>query len=431
MTKEKLISSIMCLIITSAAFTQTQKTITPSKPSTPIELGGPSKATATAPAATSALAVGIPNLYSWQIRPNDVDGYFSTDIAQPVCGLVNGTYKIFILTNFDYYPSKNFNNYSNSVRVGEITTLTDSYQLLSNNGSGDPNSLPGKRQEFAVTSILRTGDTNHTIYLFGGKNVSGDLDDVYSYSPGTGFTFVTSIPARNGIAGARSGAVALPAKGNIYLFGGKQANTELSQVLEFDPQINQFTANVMTMPQAFHGARGMTKAVGTTNYIYLVGARTTSNGAPNNLIYRFDAQTGVTKSVMDFNNPSATLTIPIGSGYPMITWDPSGNIRIIAASGMGASGPSTWGNIEAWILTDNYPGLFNDGRAKLTPAPYNNAARARDMAGAVKCGDSTYLIGGTYGHGTTFQNRGILVDRLTGRSSQHKLSVALPGSYHD
>lgn len=408
MTKEKLISSIMCLVITSAAFTQSQKTVTLSKPSTATM---PSKATA--PAATSAVAVGIPNFYSWQIRPNDDDGYFSSDIPQPVCGLVNGTYKIFILTNFDYYPSKNFNNYSNSVRVGEITTPTDSYQLLSNNVSGDPNSLPGHRQEFAATSILKTGDTNHTIYLFGGKNVSGDLDDVYAYTPGTGFTFVTSIPARNGVAGARSGAVALPAKGKIYLFGGRQENAELNQVLEFDPQINQFTSNVMTMPQGFHGARGMTKAVGTKNYIYLVGARTTANGAPNNLIYRFDVQTGVTKPVMDFNNPAATLTIPNGSGYPMITWDPSGNIRIIAASGMGTSGPSTWGNIQAWILTDNYSGSSNEPMAKLTPASYNNLTRARDMAGAVKCGDSTYLIGGTYGHGTTFQNRGSLVDRLT------------------
>lgn len=36
------------------------------------------------------------------------------------------------------------------------------------------------------------------------------------------------------------------------------------------------------------------------------------------------------------------------------------------------------------------------------------------MAGAVKCGASTYLIGGTYGHGTTFQNRGMLVDKLGG-----------------
>jgi hypothetical protein len=158
----------------------------------------------------------------------------------------------------------------------------------------------------------------------------------------------------------------------------------------------------------------MTKAVGTNNFIYLVGGKTTAYGAPNNLIYRFDVQTGVTKLVMSLSNPSTPLTIPSGSGYPMITWDPSGNIRIIAASGNGSSGPWTWGNIQAWILNDNYPGSANDGRATLTPAPYNDATRARDMAGAVKCGASTYLVGGTYGHGTTFQNRGLLVDKLGG-----------------
>jgi hypothetical protein len=328
---------------------------------------------------------------------------------------VAGVGKIFIFTNFDYYPSLNFHNYSNSVRVGEITTPADTYQLL-------PHSLPGTRQEFAATSILRPGDSNHTIYIFGGKNASGDLDEVYSYTPSgstAGFHFVTNIPTRNGKAGARAGAVAVPANGKIYLFGGAQGgNTVLDQVLEFDPVTAQFTPNVFTMgvngnSLAFHGARGMTKAVGTANYIYLVGARTTAYGAPNDLIYRFNPLTGVTSPVMDATNPSSALRIPAGSGYPMITWDPSGNIKIIAASGNGTSGPWTWGNIQAWTLTDNYSNP-NVSIASLSPAPYTNATRARDMAGAVKCGSSTYLIGGTYGHGPTFQNRGMLVDRLSG-----------------
>jgi hypothetical protein len=90
-------------------------------------------------------------------------------------------------------------------------------------------------------------------------------------------------------------------------------------------------------------------------------------------------------------------------------------VRIIASGGNGAFGAYTWGNIEAWILNDNYAGA-NDGKATLTPATYNTATRARDMAGAVKCGDATYLIGGTYGHGASFQtpsqNRGTLVDKF-------------------
>jgi hypothetical protein len=348
----------------------------------------------------------IPSLYSWQIRPDVPDGYFSSDIPQPVCAYVGGVPKIFIFTNFAYYPSQNLQNQSSAVRVGEVTTPADTYQLL-------PHSLPGARQEFAATSILKSGN-DHTIYIFGGKNASGDLDDVYSYTAAGGFQFVTNIPARLGKAGARAGAVALPANGKIYLFGGAQGgNSVLNQVLEFDPQLGQFTNTTLTMPVAFHGARGMTKAVGTANYIYLVGAKTTPYGAPNYLIYRFDAQSGVTATVKDLNNPTADLSIPGGSGYPMITWDPSGNIRIIAASGNGSSGPWTWGSIQAWILADNYSGP-NNGRGKLTAAPYNNAARARDMAGVVKCGSSTYLIGGTYGHGPTFQNRGMLVDRLGG-----------------
>lgn len=419
MTKEKLISSILCLVITSAAFAQNPKRVAPSTTTiipAPTITAGPAKTAAPLP--TSALPAVKASLYSWQIRPNDNDGYFSSNIPQPVCATVNGISKIFIFSNFEYYPSKNFHNYSQSVRVGEITTPADTYQLISNPTSTDPHSLPGTRQEFAATSILKPGDANHTIYIFGGKDSSGEKDEVYSYTPGTGFAFVTNIPTRNGIVGARSGAVAVPSKGKIYLFGGQHGgNTVINQVLEFDPQTNQFTTKVLPpMPQGFHGARGMTKAVGTDNYIYLVGARTIAYGAPNDMIYRFDVQTGITKPVMDLSNPSTPLKIPGGSGYPMITWDPSGSVRIIAASANGTSGPWTWGNIQAWVLNDNYSTTGstnpNDGKATLSAAPYTDATRARDMAGAVKCGNSTYLIGGTYGHGTTFQNRGMLVDRL-------------------
>ncbi|HKV37122.1 MAG TPA: hypothetical protein VJP89_22465 [Pyrinomonadaceae bacterium] len=388
MLKEKIIALLLTLVVASSVLAQIPRRAV-SPPTTPAQKPN---------------IVTAPSLYSWQIRPSVVDGYFSSDFPQPVCAYVNGIPKIFIFTNFAYYPSMNLQNQSSAVRVGEITTPADSYQLM-------PHSLPGSRWEFAATSILKSGN-DHTIYIFGGKNASGDLDEVYSYTAAAGFQFVTNIPARLGKAGARAGAVALPANGMIYLFGGAQnGNSVLNQVLEFDPQIGQFTSRTLTMPAAFHGARGMTKAVGTKNYIYLVGAKTTPYGAPNSLIYRFEPQSGQTDTVKDLNNPSADLSIPSGSGYPMITWDPSGNIRIIAASGNGSSGPWTWGNIQAWILTDNYS--LPNSTAKLTAAPYNNAARARDMAGVVKCGSSTYLIGGTYGHGPTFQNRGMLVDRLS------------------
>ena len=387
MRKEILIASVLTLMITLSVLAQTsRRAVSPP----------------TAPTQKTNMVAAL-SLYSWQVRPNVADGYFSSDIPQPVCAFVNGVPKIFIFTNFTYYPSVNLMNQSNAVRVGEITTPADTYQLL-------PHNLPGARQEFAATSVLKPGNNDHTIYIFGGKNASGDLDEVYSYTESAGFQFVTNIPARLGKAGARAGAVALPANGMIYLFGGAQnGNSVLNQVLEFDPQQGQFTNKTLTMPVGFHGARGMTKAVGTRNYIYLVGARTTPYGAPNSLIYRFDVLNGVTDTVKDLNNPTADLSIPGGSGYPMITWDPSGAIRIIAAS--GSIGPWTWANIQAWVLTDNYS-LPNNGRGTLTAAPYNNAARARDMAGAVKCGSSTYLIGGTNGHSPTFQNPGMFVDRL-------------------
>jgi hypothetical protein len=73
-------------------------------------------------------------------------------------------------------------------------------------------------------------------------------------------------------------------------------------------------------------------------------------------------------------------------------------------------GPGTWGSMQAWMLS-NSSDAATDAKATLTPAPYNNAARARNMAGAVKCGAATYLIGGLYGKASV--SRSDLVDRLS------------------
>ncbi|HEX6182578.1 MAG TPA: kelch repeat-containing protein [Pyrinomonadaceae bacterium] len=399
MTKRNLFASLLgTVLIGSAAYAQSARpgAPAPAKPAAPQALAAP------------PLAAG---LYAWQVRPDDIDGYFSSNIPQPVCGMEQGVWKIFIFTNFDYYPSKNFHNYSNAVRVGVITTPADTYQLRSSNVSGDAHTLPGARQEFAATSIVKAGETEHTLYLFGGRNMSGELGDVYSYTPAGGFKFEANIPVLNGVPGGRSGAVAVPSKGKIYLFGGRQGNAVLNQVVAFDPQTKQF-AVAASLPTPFYGARGMTKAVGNNNYIYLVGGKDVSGGGQNGKVYRYDVLNAHVITVKAANSLPNDLVIPT-PGYPMATWDPSGNVRIIAAGANGASGVWTWGNIEAWILKDNYGGA-NDGQATLIPAPYNNPARARDMAGAVKCGNSTYLVGGTYGHGKTFQNRGNLVDRLGG-----------------
>jgi Kelch motif/Galactose oxidase, central domain len=422
MTKGTLMSLLVCVALSApAAFAQTarrpdrRKAAPAARPAAPAARPTAPAITATQGKPALALAGALPpvgSLYSWQARPDDIDGYFSTNAPQPVCGSFNGVGKIYIFTNFDHYPSVPLNNNSLAVRVGEIDVPADTYQLLSQH------SLPGRRQNFTATSVSGAGDS--TIYLFGGTNGVIEMNDVYSYTPSAGFNYVGLIPNLNSIQGNRSGAAASQSKGMVYLFGGRQGSGVINQVLQFDPQTGQFAA-VGTMPEGFYGARAMTKAVASTtpgvvdHYIYLVGGITQLGGAPNNKIYRFNVQTKQTEEVQSMSG--GALTIPPGHGYPTITWDPSGNIRIIAAGDNGVAGAWTWGNIQAWVLNDNYPPSPNVGKATLTPSTYNDPARARDMAGAVKCGDAAYLIGGTYGHGSTFQNpfqnRGQLVDRLS------------------
>jgi Galactose oxidase, central domain len=348
------------------------------------------------------MALSSLSLYSWKVRPNDPDGFIADYMPQPVAALVNGVAKILIFTNYQFYPSQGLNNNFNAVRVAEIVTPADTYSLTGH-------SLPGKRQDFAVASLANAAGTANTIYLFGGRNAGTDFGDIYAYTPGVGFNPVSlSLPT------PRSAMTAVPALGKIYLFGGLQGSAIVPDVLAFDPTANTIT-KIATLAPGFHSARGMTKAVGTKHYIYLVGAKTTAQGGPTYGVWRFDpnpgSQANTIKQLVDKNNPSQKLNVPNAPASPTITWDPSGTIRILAASGFGSQGNKTWGGIDAWILTDQIGGS-QDGHAQLAAAPYAAPARARDVFGAVKAGSATYIVGGTYGHGPTFHDRSKLVDRL-------------------
>lgn len=396
MKKRKLISSALCLgLLAAHAFAQSARPAAPPAPPVSAVSAAPSKASAASAAAAASLTIGL-NPYSWQVVPSMTYPYDSIHQPQPVCRKEGSLFKISVFTS-----------YNNAVRVGEITTPADTFQLL----GGAAQTLPGRRDDFAATSVIKTGNDS-TVYIFGGANATNELDDVYSYdAAGFSASPVATIPnsAGNTVVGNRSGAVAVPANGMIYLFGGRRGNAVLDQVLEFNPNTNQFTILAAPMPQALYNARGMAKAAAGGPYIYLVGGNTVSGGGMSRGIYRFSVTAKTTQQVMDANNPSQPLLLPPNVGVPTVTWDPSGNVRIIASIAGATVG--TWSGMQAWVLNDTY-GAANLARATLTPAPFNDPARVRNDAGAVKCGDSTYLIGGTFGHGPTASDRGKLVDKL-------------------
>lgn len=378
---------------------------------------------ATPKTAASASAAISPVLFSWQVVPNIGDGYESSQFPQPVCAKVGAGFGIYVFTNYSSYSGETFStlNSHNNIRVGRILTSNDSYQLL-------PDKLPGQQwREFAAAGLIKAGDTDSTIYLFGGrKGTAGvETDEVYSFktnAAGGAFAPVANpIKTAYPFWGNRAGALAVPANGKIYLFGGYQGGTVLKQVQEFDTATDTFRILPASsdMPVGLVNARGMAKmAPGGLVYLYLVGGSTvptTSNAVPNQNIYRFLVPNaaypnGVWATVKNTAG-TADLTVPAGSGAPMTTWDRSGNVRVIAAGGAGPH--QTWANMQAWVLTDNYNNAPNISRASLSAAPYTNAARARDNGSAVKCGDVTYLIGGTYGKaGSTLQYKGNFIDKL-------------------
>lgn len=337
-------------------------------------------------------------LYNWQARPDIGDSYISSDMPQPVCANVGGVGKIQIFSNFDYYKSQNLYNASNAVRVGEITTPADTYALRSG-------SLPGKRYAFAVASYTpATG--NSVVFLFGGRNGGGDLADIHAYDPVT-FTFSPVTDSSGSpvlLPSPRSGVTAVSSGGMIWLFGGHSGTQVLNEVLVFNPNSKAISSKP-PMAKGFYAARAMVKAVGPAHHVYFVGAKLISGGGPSYEVYRYQTipASGPLLTVLNGQAGGAPIQSAAYPATPMVTWDPSGTVRLIAGTGSGFS---------AGRLVDTYSSGTANPTATLSPAPYNVPARSRDMAGAVKCGANAYLIGGSYGHGPSLQDRSRLLDRL-------------------
>ncbi len=351
-------------------------------------------------------------IYSWQARPNIGDSYISSDMPQPVCANVNGVGKILIFSNSYNYKSQNLINAFNAVRVGVITTPADTYALA-------PGSLPGQRYAFAVASHTPTG-SNSTVYLFGGRNGSGDLSDIYAYDP-VASTF-TRVSDTNGnplsLPTPRSGVTAVSSGGKIWLFGGHSGSQVLKDVLVFNPSAVSPSVGTISamapMATGFFSARAMVKAVGPAHHVYFVGAKLIDTGGPTYEIYRYQTipTSGPLLTVLNSQASGTPMQSTASPATPMVTWDPSGTVRVIAAGGFGSSGLKTWDRFHAGRLVDTYSNGSSNPTATLAPAPYITPPRARDMAGVVKCSAYTYIVGGNYGHGTTLQDRSFLLDRL-------------------
>lgn len=349
----------------------------------------------------SAISSGAPaqlNLsvnYNWETRPDIVDNYEFVNTPQPVCALDNGVAKLYIFSNYDFYASLPGTINNTDTRVAAIDGA-GAYAMQTTK-------LPGKKWEFSMAAV-----PGAQIYLFGGRDGTGEYADVYTYQPGGSFnaTAIAQIPAYGTVAGNRSGAAAAFAGGKIYLFGGRHAGAALKQVLEFDPANNSFTL-LPPMPVALYGARIMAKAAPAGKvYLYLAGGRA-SGGAIDYRILRFDTATKTTEIVKNTASSGLVteLSIPGAPATPTITWDPGGTIRIIAPGGF-ANG--NWGNMQAWGLTDDPANM----KASLAAGPYSVPARARDQIGVVKCDSFTYIVGGTYGHPSNALTRARMVDRL-------------------
>lgn len=404
-----------CVFLSSAAATASlaqesrsprASEVRPTLPPSPKPaLTGPTKS------ASGSLGPIFFDPYVWLPVANIGDYYDSNLFPQPVCTKFNSDFKIYLFTNYGFYPGDPQPNNSQNVRVGEFLTGGDTYQRL-------PHKLPGQRHSFAATSVI-VGGPDSTVFLFGGMNGALPTAEVYSYTPSAGFALlghpIKTDPV-NFVWGARTGALAVPAAGKIYLFGGAHGNTVINQVQEFDPAsaTDPFRILPAGMPVGLVNARGMAKhAPGGKIYIYVVGGSTGTGGGDQRNIYRFEVPTaanpaGKWETVKRADGSS--LQLPPNAGAPMATWDLSGRVRIIAASSQ--TNNLKWDNLQAWILHDDY-NLTSGTKAFLVDLPTNDASRARDRASAVKCGSATYLIGGTTWHPAFGVNAGHLVDKLT------------------
>jgi hypothetical protein len=329
----------------------------------------------------------------------------------------------------------------NRYQVGASDTLVAmNYQV---SGTGVASSNPSQALNRRTVNFTAVGadpfpNTDPAVkdytYIFGGGRSGVFSNEFFRYNGSAfanydGLTISATPTASNspyrmgsGLISGRAAMGGVSVGGNkILLFGGHDAAGMRTEAYLFDRTTGAWTA-LSNMPVALQNARTLAAAgpsvfasggASGVSWVYVVGGSgIVGSDTENRRIYRYDL------------NVDKWIVIQDSSGHDLMI---PGNNTVEIASVQGAMLVLTQGSASAsdpdmHVYRITHPstmlyagaGLLGTGKgATLTDTSITVPARARTGFALVRCNPDTWVIGGIFGHGSTFSNRGTLVDKLT------------------
>jgi hypothetical protein len=321
----------------------------------------------------------------------------------------------------------------NRYQLGSSDTLVAMHYQVS--GTGVVSSNPGKVLNRPTVNFTAVGadpypgtdpSVKNNVYIFGGGrggiaftneffqyNASGFINhDNTSISP-------TPTPANspyrmgNGAISGRAAMGGVPVGGNkIFLFGGHDGASVRTEAYLFD-RVSKNWAALASMPLGLQNARTLAAGGATgVSWVYAVGgAGIIGADSLNRKIFRYDLNVDKWIVLQDVNGND--ISIP---GTDALEIASVQGAMLILTHGNGGADPAM--NVYRFThpstVTYGATGVLGTGKgATLTVTTFNVSARARSGFALLRCSPDTWVIGGSFGHGSSFSNRGAFVEKLT------------------
>ncbi len=373
----------------------------------------------------AAYAGFTPNTAS--IAPNGVaNGFFRTQDSKMVCGD--------LATANGYAFTRKQLGASDTIGVVKYQT---GLNVTSSVPSGTNHILPRQMMNFTVIGAdpypnTDIGEKNNT-YIFGsgrGTSAASYSNAYYRYNSagfqdGNGGPIsTTNTLMGNGLITPRAAMSAANLGHNkILLFGGFDSQGTRTDAFIFDRVSKQWTSIAPTPfalqdarllsaagPSAFPSATSLGQS--GVSWVYAVGG----SGDPaqptaNRKIYRYDIIVDKWIVIQDANG----VDIQIPGTHPVEIASVQGAMLIITEGEDGSS-------MVVYKLTHPSPGtvvyasgLGTGKGATLTATTYADGPQPRTRGGfaLLRCSADAWVIGGAFGHGPSFSDRGRYVEKLT------------------
>lgn len=360
--------------------------------------------------------------------PDTQIGHNQGQDSNMVCGSLLNNGAGYAFSRLSMYPgqatgSYNLNNFYRVVKYQTSASGVTASLIGGALGTGNPFALPRKYLDATIVGADPFNGTDPALinnsYVFGGYGPAGFSNEYFRFNETQGFRLPSSPYAVVGAApstiandlivpsGGRAGMAGVPIGNNqIMLVGGYNASGVKSDVYIYNRLSNQWTAKA-SMPVALKGMRLLASGGnGIVSYVYAVGGSPSAGGqSDNRKIYRYDLVQDKWIVIQDANG--VDLSIP-------------GSRTVEIASVQGKMAILTQSEDEVAMIgyTFNHPTTVDysthTGKGSvLTSVRFEVPDRARGSFALLRCSPDAWVIGGSYGHGPTFNDRSKLVDKFT------------------